>query len=98
MRDLLNHSLAPNTRAAYNSGRNAFIEFCLQYHRFTPHHSIPSATEETLMLFASYLSLKVTPAIIKVYLAAVWNMHTEVGFPDLFRNLTLLPKLVQGIK
>ena len=59
MRDLLYHSLAPNTRAAYNSGTKAFIKFCLQYHRFSPHHSIVPATEETLMLFASYLSLKV---------------------------------------
>ena len=25
-------------------------------------------------------------------------MHTEAGLPDLFKNLTLLPKLVQGIK
>ena len=50
------------------------------------------------MLFASYLNLKVTPATIKVYLAAIHNMHIEAGFPDLFGNLTLLPKLIRGIK
>ena len=98
MRNLLYHSLAPNTRAAYKSGTNAFIEFCLQYCRFTPHHSILPATEETLMLFASYLSLKVSPPTIKVYLAAVRNLHMEAGFPHLFDNLMLLPRLIRGIK
>ena len=98
MKHLLYQSLAPNTRVAYKSGTKAFIEFCVQYHRFTPHYSILPATEETLMLFASYLSLKVTPTTIKVYLAAVRNMHTKVGFSDLFKNLTLLPKLIRGIK
>ena len=92
------HSLTLNTHAAYNSGTNTFIEFCLQYHRFTPHHSILPATEEMLMLFASYFSLKILPPIIKVYLAAVCNFHIEAGLSHLFDNLTLLPRLIRGIK
>ena len=83
---------------AYKSGTNAFIEFCLQYRRLTPRHSILPATEEILMLYASYLSLKVSPPTIKVYLAAVRNLHMEAGFPHLFDNFMLLPRLIRGIK
>ena len=38
------------------------------------------------------------PPTIKVYLAAVRNLHLEAGFPESFVNLTLLPRLVHGIK
>jgi hypothetical protein len=98
---LYQHSLVPNTRAAYKSGTNSFIEFCLLYRRFTPLHSILPATEETLVLFASYLSLKVTSETISLFVSGTEYhtiMHTEAEFSDLFKNLTLLPKLVQGIK
>ena len=98
MRNLLYVSLSHNTRASYSSGVNAFIDFCLQYRRFTHYNSILPATEETLMLFVSHLSLKVSPPTIKVYLAAVRNLHMEAGFPEVFDNLTLLPRLVRGIK
>ena len=35
---------------------------------------------------------------IKVYLAAVRNLHLEAEFPHVFENLNLLPRLVSGIK
>ena len=98
MRHLLFESLSPSTRAAYNSGTNAFVNFCLQHHRFTQYQSILPATEETLMLFASYLSLKVSPPTIKVYLAAVRNLHLEAGYADEFDRFRLLPRLVRGIR
>ena len=41
------------------------------------------ATEETLMVFTSYLCLQGIQATIKVDLGAAWNMHTEAGFTDL---------------
>ena len=50
------------------------------------------------MLFVSYLSLKVSPPTIKVYLTAVCNLHLEARLPEVFDNLTLLPRPVQGIK
>ena len=50
------------------------------------------------MLFASHLSLRVCPSTIKVYLAAVHNLHLESRFPQSFENLTLPPRLVRGIK
>lgn len=98
MRDLLYHSLSPNTRAAYNSGVKAFLEFCLQHRRFTAQQSILPTTEDTLLLFTSYLSLKVSPPTIKVYLAGVRNLHIEAGVSNPFENLRLLPRLIRGIK
>ena len=44
------------------------------------------------------LSLKVCPATIKVYLAAVCNLHIESSLPDPFETSSLLPRLVRGIK
>ena len=98
MRNLLYVSLSHITRASYSSGVNAFIDFCLQYHRLTRYNSILPATEETLMLFVSYLSLKVSPPTIKVYLAAVRNLHLEARLPEVFDNLTLLLRLIREIK
>lgn len=98
MRTLFSNALAPNSRSSYSSGTNAFIHFCTLYHRFTPHGSILPASEETLLLFTSYLSQKVRPSTIKVYLAAVRNLHVEAGLPNPVENSTLLPRLLRGIK
>ena len=92
------NSLATNTRATYNSGTKAFINFCLHYRQFTTHHSILPASEDTLLLFATYLSQRVTPSTIKVYLCAVRNLHIESGLPNPMDQLYRLPHLLRGIK
>lgn len=98
MRYLFRNALAPNTHAAYNSGTTAFINFCLHYHRFSQQGSIIPATEDTLLLFVSYLSVKVRPSTIKVYLSAVRNLHIQHGFPNPVEHSILLPRLLRGVK
>lgn len=95
---LFRNALAPNTHAAYNSGTTAFINFCLHYHRFSQQGSIIPATEDTLLLFVSYLSVKVCPSTIKVYLSAVRNLHIQHGFPSPVEHSILLPRLLRGVK
>ena len=56
MKFILHNSLATNTRASYNSGIKVLIQFCLHYHQFPAHHSILPASEDTLLLFAMFLS------------------------------------------
>ena len=48
--------------------------------------------------FATHLSNTVSYGTIKVYLAAVKNLHTEFGFPLDFTSMPLLYKMLRGIK
>ena len=98
MNSLFTNSLAPNTHAAYNSGSTAFVNFCLHYHRFSQHGNIIPATEHTLLLFVSYLSTRVRPNTIKVYLSSVRNLHIQHGFPSPVEHSVLLSRLLRGIK
>ncbi len=98
MKLIFHNSLARNTRASYNSGIKAFIHYCLHYRQFTSHNSILPASEDILLLFATFLSQRVTPATIKVYLCAVRNLHIESGLPSPMEHLHRLPYLLRGIK
>ena len=98
MKLIFHNSLATNTRASYNSGIKQFIHFCLHYRQFTSHNSILPASEDTLLLFATFLSQHVTPATTKVYLCAVRHLHIESGLPSPTEHLHRLPYLLRGIK
>ena len=60
-------------------------------------HTIASC-QHTLLLFATYLSQRVTPPTIKVYLCAVRNLHLQSGFPNPMEHVHRLPYLLRGIK
>ena len=98
MRHFLQHSLALSTRASYNSATCSFTHFALTYNRLHSDGSLLPASEETLMLFATYLSYSIKPQSIKVYLAAVRNMHIEHGLPNPIAVATQLRRLLRGIK
>ena len=68
---LLHSSLASSTRSTYSTGTNSFLQFAALYGRLHPDGSPILATEETLMLFAAYLTFSLRPQSIKVYLYAV---------------------------
>ena len=98
MKTLLYNSLSPSTCSTYSSGIKSFINFCLDYKQFTAQNCILPASEETLLLFTTYLSLRVAPTTIKVYLGAVRSLHIESGLPSPINGATRLPLLLRGIK
>ena len=98
MRHYLQHSLAPSTRTSYNSATCSFTSFALIYHRLGPDGALLPATEETLMLYTTYLSYTLKPQSIKVYLFAIRNWHIEHGLPSPTDDAPQLRSLLRGIK
>ena len=88
-------SLALSTRASYNSATRSFISFALTYHRLHQDGRLLPASEETLMLFITYLSYTLKPQSIKVYLSAICR---EYGLPNPLAETTQLRRLLRGIK
>ena len=86
------------TRRTYSSGERQFIRFCLHHGLVSPETPLLPSNEATLIHFATHLSNTVSYGTIKVYLAAVKNLHTEFGFPLDFTSMPLLYKTLRGIK
>ena len=63
----------------------------------SPSGDILPASEGTLIYFASYLARTVRHSTIKLYLAAVRNLHIRSGFSDPVVNCPLLKKVLRGI-
>ena len=59
-------------------------------------HVLP-ASEGTLVYFASYLARSVRHSTIKLYLAAVRNLHITAGYNDPLKGKLLLRKVLRGI-
>ena len=94
MKFLLAQSLAPTTRATYSSGVKAFLNFATLYNRLNHMGNPLPASQETLMLFAAYLTYSLAPASIKIYLYAVRSFHLEQGFPSPMDNAVDLQRLM----
>ena len=63
----------------------------------SPDGSLLPASEDTLMLFATFLSATLKPQSIKAYLYSVRNLHLEHGFPDPLPEARQLRRLLRGI-
>ena len=63
----------------------------------SPTGDILPASEGTLIYFASYLARTVHHGTIKMYLAAVCNLHIISGYKDPLRGRLLLKKILRGI-
>ena len=63
----------------------------------SPSREVLPASEGTLIYFASYLARSVRHCTIKLYLAAVRNLHITAGFPDPLKGKLLLRKVLKGI-
>ena len=100
MRSYLNASLALSTRATYmyNSASRSFINFAITYHCLAPDGSLLPASEDTLMLYATFLATTLQPQSIKVYLFGIRNLHVEHGFPNPLTDALQLRRLLRGIK
>ena len=94
----LHHSLAQSTRASYSSAQRCFTNFALTYNRLNTTGSPIPASENTLMLFATYLTHTHKPQSIKLYLSAVRTLHLEHGLSDPTSETVNLGRLMRGIK
>ena len=63
----------------------------------SPSGDVLPASEGTLVYFASYLARTVRHGTIKLYLAAVCNLHITVGYSDPLKGKLLLRKVLRGI-
>ena len=64
---------------------------------FSSDGDVLPASEGTLIYFASYLARTVRQSTIKLYLAAVGNLHVTAGYPDPLKGKLLLRKVLRGI-
>lgn len=91
--ELFKEGLASSTRSTYAAGQRRFRNFC-RYLKCSP---VPS-TEATLVLFVTHLAETNTAyATIKVYLAAVRQLHVSTGLHAQF-YLQLTPRLQQVLR
>ena len=82
---LLSQAFAGATQSTYTAGVRRYLRFCEQYHlRPVPAHS------HTVAFFAAALSRSLAPATVRVYLAAVANMHRALGVPSPTRRNQVL--------
>jgi len=92
-----NWALSWNTNRTYSSREKRFIQFCLMNRLLTPAGDILPASEGTLIYFASHLARTVRHSTIKIYLAAVRNLHIISGYDDPLHGRLILQKILQGI-
>lgn len=97
MLNYANWGLAKNTNRAYSCGEKRFLEFCLMNRLQGPDGDVLPASEGTLVYFASYLARTVRHSTIKLYLAAVRNLHITAGYNDPLKGKLLLRKVLRGI-
>ena len=91
-------SIATSTRRTYSTGERHFIQFCLSHKLISPQHPFLPAHESTLIHFVTHLSNTVSYGTIKVYLAAINNLHIEFGCPLDLSAMPVLHKTLRGIK
>ena len=75
MRRYYSKSASPATQKSYKAVTKQYVQFCQRF-------SLPcvSTSERTLLFFATHMTTRgQSYAAIKVYLAAVRNLHTTAG-------------------
>ena len=92
-----NWALSWNTNRTYSSGEKRFIQFYLMNRLLTPASDILPASQGTLIYFASHLACTVRHSTIKIYLAAVRNLHIISGYDDPLHGRLILKKILWGI-
>ena len=89
--------LSKNTNRTYSCGEKRFLQFCLMNRLLGPDGDVLPASEGTLVYFPSYLARTVRHSTIKLYLAAVHNLHITAGYSDPLKGKLLLHKVLRGI-
>jgi hypothetical protein len=68
---------AETTKTAYKCHLKSYMSFCIEF-SLTP---IP-ASQQTVVVYATYLARRLTPASIPVYLNVLRILHLEAGFKN----------------
>ena len=84
-------------RLVYGLGEKRSIQFCLSNRLMSREGDILPASEIRLIYFASYLARTIKHSTIKLYLAAVPNLHISCGHGDPLSGKLLLKKILRGI-
>ncbi len=97
MSEYLQVTLAISTSCTYSAARS-FIQFAILYNQLHQGGHLLPASEESLMLYATYLAATIKPQSIKVHLYGVRNLHIENRFPCPLQGVLQLRRLLRGIK
>ena len=89
--------LAWTTNRVYELGEKRSFQFCLSNRLMSREGDILPASEITLIYVASYLARTIKHSSIKLYLAAVRNLHISCGHGDPLSGKLLLKKILRGI-
>ena len=89
--------LAWTTNRVYELGEKRSFQFCLSDRLMSREGDILPASEITLIYVASYLARTIKHSSIKLYLAAVRNLHISCGHGDPLSGKLLLKKILRGI-
>ena len=85
-------AISGSTRWTYSASEQSHLGFCAVC-RWDP---LP-ASDFMLSAFAAHIAGHVKPGTVRVYLAAVRNLHLNLGLPDLTADAALLPRVTKGI-
>jgi len=94
----LANGLSSSTCQVCGLAQRQFLEFCSQDIPSDLGHSLPPASEQTLMHLCARLADRLHHSSIKVYLSAVRSLHIDYGYPDPLSNCLQLQHLLRGIK
>ena len=89
--------MARTTNRVYELGEKRSFQFCLSNRLMSRESDILPASEITLIYVASYLARTIKHSSIKLYLAAVRNLHISCGHGDPLSGKLLLKKILRGI-
>ena len=85
-------AIAPSSRRTYSTSEQSYYDFC-SLHQVSP---LPG-TDTTLSYFAAHLSASLQPTSARTYMAAVQNLHLELGSGYPSGPTTLLSRVMRGI-
>ena len=93
---LLRAGLAPTTRASYQTGVNAFHNYCDD--KQIPYAQRLPALENVLINFVGHLAPHYAPGTLRAYLTAIRSWHIDMGYGDPLDGCLLLQRCMRGAK
>ena len=85
-------AISNSTRRTYSAGERRYLGFCTIC-KWDP---LP-ASDFMLSAFVAHIAGRVKPGTVRVYLAAVRNLHLDLGMPDPTADAVLLPRVTKGV-
>ena len=85
-------AIAPSSRKTYSASERRYLQFCQQHNL----DALPG-TDTVLSYYAAYLTRTLRPSSVHVYMAAIRNLHHELGLEFPAGPTTLLARVMRGI-